>query len=385
MGLLAVLLFNFRSILGPLLLAFILTYLLHPVAALLSRATRLSWRVSANLVFLLVVILIVGLSTLTGVVIVQQVQSLIRVLQGFINDLPDLIDSLDNQIYMIGPYQIALDQFFDLSSLSDQIISWLQILVGRAGSLVSTFATGAASMVGWALFSLVVAYFILADAGQVPDAIQFIRIPGYDYDVRRMAHELGKIWNAFLRGQLIIVGLVILSYTILMNILGVRYALGLAIMAGLARFVPYVGPWTTTMVTFLVAFFQTENYFGLPALYFALLVISLSFLLDQVFDNLVSPRLLGQTLGVHPAAVLVAAIIAARLIGIIGLVLAAPVLASFKLVSQYTIRKLFDLEPWPEEKDQSQTLDLSWLQRGSRRTLIRVRRFFDRLKSDNRK
>jgi hypothetical protein len=70
--------------------------------------------------------------------------------------------------------------------------------------------------------------------------------------------------------------------------------------------------------------------------------------LDQIFDNLVSPRLLGQTLGVHPAGVLIVAIIAANLIGIIGLVLAAPVLATVNLLGRYIGRKMFDMDPWPE-------------------------------------
>jgi predicted PurR-regulated permease PerM len=101
-------------------------------------------------------------------------------------------------------------------------------------------------------------------------------------------------------------------------------------------------------VTFLVALFQGENYFGLVPYQYAILVVVSAFVLDQIFDNLVSPRLLGQALGVHPAGVLIAAIIAANLIGIIGLVLAAPVLATLGLLGRYIARKMLDLDPWPE-------------------------------------
>jgi len=86
-----------------------------------------------------------------------------------------------------------------------------------------------------------------------------------------------------------------------------------------------------------------------------------SVLLDQVFDNLVTPRFLGATLGVHPAAVLVSALIATNLIGIIGLVLAAPVLATIQLIGRYTLRKMFDLEPWPEDDSLVQPIELPWL------------------------
>jgi predicted PurR-regulated permease PerM len=76
------------------------------------------------------------------------------------------------------------------------------------------------------------------------------------------------------------------------------------------------------------------------------MVLACSVVLDQIFDNLVSPRLLGDVLGVHPAAVLIGAVVATNLIGIVGLVLVAPALASLKLVGNYMLRKMLDLDPW---------------------------------------
>jgi len=361
------LLIYFRSIIGPLLLAGILTYLLHPLAYHLSDATRLSWRSAVNLIYLLLVIILAGLSTLTGLAVVQQSQSLIRVIQNFVIDLPELIEQISANIITIGPCQIDLSQFLDLNTIGEQLINSLQLIISRAGTLVSTFASGAASTLRWGFFVLLVSYFLLADAGKVPDSVNYINIPGYDSDIRRMGRELGRIWNAFLRGQLIIVVLVIISYTILLTALGVRYSLALALLAGLARFVPYVGPLTSGMVTALVTFFQGQNYFGLEPIYYMLLVLVTGIILDQIYDNLISPRILGQTLGVHPAGVLVVAIIAANLIGIVGLLLAAPVLATVQLVGRYTIRKMFDLDPWPEPETQPKPMEFPWLERAVRR------------------
>lgn len=352
-ALIAAFLVNFRNILGPLLMAFIITYMLHPITGLFSKITHLSWRASANILFLIFIIIIITIFTVTGVAIAQQIQSLIRVLQRFLTDLPAIVDNLSKQVYTIGPFRLELGQFLDLNSLSSELINAIQLLLGRAGSLVSTFVTGAATTLGWTLFTLLVSYFILTDVGEFPDLIDYIKIPGYDADIRRMGRELGNIWNAFLRGQLIIVTLVIIMYTLLMSILGVNYALGIAILAGIARFVPYVGPLTTGIITALVAFLQGHNYYGLDPVYYMVLVVTSAVILDQIFDNLVSPRILGQSLGIHPAALLVTAIIAANLIGIIGLVLAAPVLASAQLISGYTLRKMFDLDPWPEQEQQA--------------------------------
>jgi predicted PurR-regulated permease PerM len=353
-GVVVAMLIYFRSIIGPLLLAFILVYLLHPITSFLNTHTKLSWRASSNIIYVILLIILIITSTLTGLAAVQQIQSLIIVIERFVNDLPNQIDTISRQIIIIGPYRFDLSQFTDLGQLGDQVISTLQLLIGRAGTVVGTLASATASTIGWGLFILVISYFVLADIGKVPNSQDFINIPGYSYDIQRMSNSIGRIWNAFLRGQLTIVIMVIISYTILLSILGVRYAFAIAILAGLARFVPYVGPFITYIVMGLVTLFQGGNYFNMQPVFYTMLVIVLSIIMDQIYDNLVSPRIMGRSLGVHPAAVLVVAIIFARLIGLIGLLLAAPVLASVNLVGRYTIRKMFDRDPWVDTKEQVQ-------------------------------
>jgi predicted PurR-regulated permease PerM len=373
-GMLFALVIFFRSSIGPLLLVLIVTYLLHPLAAQLTKVTKLSWKWAVNLVFLVLLILIIGLFIAVGVVVVQQIQSLIRIIQTFLSELPQMLDTLSKQTYSLGPYQLDFGNSMDLNTLSDQLIQGTQLVIGRAGSVVSTFATGAASTIGWMLFVMLIAYFTLSGIGKTPDAVQYIRIPGYEYDIRRLSRELGRIWNSFLRGQIAIVLLVIITYSVVLSILGLRYALGIALLSGLARFVPIVGTWITAIVTFLVALFQPQNYYGLDPLFFALIVVGICFMMDQVFDHYVTPRIMGDTLGINPGAVLVVTILAASFIGIVGLLIAAPFLATIKLIGQYIIRKLFDLDPWPEPEKIAQNMNAPTLRQAFQRlkTWLRI-------------
>lgn len=366
-AIMATMVIYFRSIIGPLLLAFMLAYLLHPLADRLSSIRGLSWRLSVNIIYLVLIIVLAGLTTLTGLAVVQETQSLVTIVQDFLAELPTLLEEMATTTYSIGPFTIDLSGYLNLETIGDQLITNLQGLVGRAGALVGSLASGAAGTVGWAIFTLIVSYFILADAGKVPDAIQFIDLPGYADDIRRIGREMTRIWNAFLRGQITIVIIVIITYSILLAVMGVRYSIAIAILAGLARFIPYLGPVIVYVVMGLVTLFQPDNYFGLDPLQYTLLVIAVSIVVDQVFDNLVSPRILGQSLGVHPAAVLVVAIIAANLIGLVGLVMAAPVLATVQLVGRYTLRKMFDQDPWPEPESAEQPLQPTLLVRLLRR------------------
>lgn len=352
-AILVALLIYFRSIIGPLLLAVILAYVLHPAAAALSQATKLNWRWSTNIVFLIFVLLLLTILTVAGLAIVQQMQSVIGVINTFTNTLPDFVDQLSSRVYFIGPYQFGLSQT-DLQSLANQLLDTLQPAIGRVGSLLSSFAASALFTIGWIFFVLVIAYFLLARTGEVTDEMIQLDIPGYNTDIKRMSIEFRRIWNVFLRGQLVIFILAIILYSILLYALGVRYALGIAILAGVARFIPYVGPFIVWIVTALVAFFQGYNYFGLEAWQYMVLVVALCLLLDAFLDNIIVPRFHGDTLGLHPAAVLVAALVAARLIGFVGLMLAAPVLATMVLMSRYFLRKMLDQDPWPPSEDENQ-------------------------------
>jgi len=130
----------------------------------------------------------------------------------------------------------------------------------------------------------------------------------------------------------------------------VHYAIGLAFVAGLARFVPYVGPAINWAVLVLISYFQVFKLFGLSPLYYTLLVLIIALVIDQIFDYVVSPRILSDSLKVHPAAVLVAAIVAANLFGLLGVVVAAPILATSALLWKYIMRKMMDLNPWSEEE-----------------------------------
>jgi predicted PurR-regulated permease PerM len=359
-AILIALLVYFRSIIGPLLLAVILAYVFHPAAAFLNQKTGFNWRWSVNIVFLIFALILLSILTVSGLAILQQMQSLVGVINTFTRTIPDLIDQLSSQVYLIGPYRFELSQT-DLQAFANQFIDTFQPIIGRFGSLLRSFAASALVTLGWGFFVLVIAYFLLARTGEVTDEMIRIDIPGYNADIRRIGTEFRRIWNVFLRGQLVIFLLAILLYSILLTGLGIRYSLGIAILAGLARFIPYVGPFLVWITTALVAFLQGANYFGMEPWAYAVLVVGLCLVLDAVLDNFVVPRFHGDTLGLHPAAVLVAALVATRLIGLVGLVLAAPVLASMVLVSRYFIRKLLDEEPWPPSDDESKDEDISWI------------------------
>lgn len=347
---LGALLVRFKFIIGPVLMAFILAYLLLPLALWLSKRTPLSWAIAVNLIYLIFVVILLALLTWGGVGLIGQVQNLITAVQNYANQLPIFIDSLSHQIYVVGPFKFDFSTI-DWQAIGQQILSYIEPALGRVGGLVGTLASGAASTLGWMAFVVIVSYFFLLESGGFRARIIQVDIPGYSEDIRRLSQKLGQIWNAFLRGQIIIFFSKVLTYTVFMSILGVHYAFGVALIAGFASFLPYIGPAINWIVLGLVTYFQGIYPFGLSPFAYTIVAIVTALVIDQIFDNLISPRIMANTLKVHPGFVLIAAIIAANLIGLLGVIVAAPLLATLRLVGRYTLRKLVDKDPWPPEED----------------------------------
>jgi predicted PurR-regulated permease PerM len=345
-GIIAFLFIRFTSLITPLLMVFILAYLLHPIATMISYWLRVSWKAAVNILYFIILILVIGSLTLGGVGLVGQVQSLIQLVETIVASLPKYVESLSGQVFQIGPFQLDM-RTIDLRALSSELLSFVQPLLGRTGNLVTAVAGGAAEIFGWTFFVLIVSYFVMVESSGLQSDLIKVEVPGYNEDLRKLGSKLSTIWNSFLRGQIFIFAMSTVIYIFVLSIFGVRYAIGIAFLAGLAKFLPYIGPAITWVIMALVTYFQAPTPFGMQPLYYMLMVVITTTVIDWIIDNLVVPRIMAQTLRVHPAAVLVTALIAANLLGILGVVIAAPALASIMLLGRYTMRKMLDLNPWP--------------------------------------
>lgn len=339
------LLVQFQNFLGPILLAFILAYLFYPVANILQKNLKIPWRITVTLIYVVAVLAILGLLTWGGLALFDQIQNLITFIENNIDEIPRLVNEFTQNTYVIGPFEFTLSGL-NWNEIANEIVRAVQPIVGRIGSIAGALATGAANTLLWVGVILLVSYFLLAETEGIPNRFLNVRIPGYTDDLKRMGHELSNIWNAFIRGQIIVVLITVVIYTIFLGSMGLQFFFGLALIAALGRFVPYVGAWITWITYGLVALLQGTTIFNLPSGIYALIILGVSMLIDSMLDNLLVPKVMSENLKVHPALVLVGALIAVDLLGIIGILLAAPVVATLKLVFGYIINKLADQDPW---------------------------------------
>ena len=162
-GLIAFLIYRFESLIPPLLLIFIISYLFHPLTAMIANNLHISWKAAVNILYAVILVLLIGLFTVGGIGLIQQVQSLIHQVQTIVNDLPNLLEQLSGQVFKFGPFEFDMNTI-DIQAISQQALSFVQPLLGRTGTLVGAIAGGAAQLFGWLFFILTVSYFVMSES-----------------------------------------------------------------------------------------------------------------------------------------------------------------------------------------------------------------------------
>ena len=338
----ALLLYRLRQLLAPVILAFLLAYILYPVVRRLEVRLRSSRGIAVGLVYLIILLLLGGTTTGIGIAVSQLLAGFGQFLERISQQLPEFVDRLMVLQFQIGPWAIDLSR---VEYLADSLTSAVAPLVSQTGSLLSGVAGATASFVGNALIVLVIAFYVLLYFERIRDWLIEAAPAPYQADARALLGSTGVIWHAFLRGQLIL-GLVVgVAMALTMSILGVRFALGIGLIAGVLEFVPIFGALVTGIISVLVALFQGPNPWGLTPFGFALVVAGASILIQQIENNVLVPRIIGHSLDLNPLVVILALLAAGSLAGVVGLLLAAPAVATLKLVFGYLYWKTVGVQP----------------------------------------
>ena len=323
---------RFSIVLAPLVVAVIIAYLLNPPVNWLTQHTPLKRPVAAAIVYLTFLLILILIPTIGTPLIVQQIRQL-----DF--NVQEIIAQLNQPI----TYSIPILGFnLDINSLVGPIAGSLDIVATGAANV----AVGIAGGLIWTIFIFVVGYYFLVDANRFTHWVDSWVPPAYLEEFKQLRYEIDAVWKAYFIGQLtlaIIVGLIIGVST---AILGIKSALLLGIVAALLELIPNWGYSVSGTVGVLFAFFQGSSYIPLPPWAFALLVAGFYFLMWQIDTNYLVPNIIGNRLHLPPAVIIVGIIAGASVGGALGLLLAAPTIASVRVLGGYIYRRLMDIEPY---------------------------------------
>jgi len=347
---LALLAERFQSLIMQIVVAAMIAYILNPAIAFINERTtvRRGWVLAAT--YLLLAVAVAWVLIALGVAAFQQVSNLINLVPELISDMLKVFEEFTSRTepIIIGTAEIN-PRDIPWDGITNQVLGLAEPVLGKGGQFVSQVATTTIRWVGNLFFIFVLSVYIAKDIPKLSGYVgDFAQGPGYRQDAERLMREFGKIWSAYLRGQ-VILGLVVGTVVwIGLSIIGVQNALALGILSGLLEFVPILGPVIGAGAAMIVALFQPTNYLGIPGWQFAGVVLLLMFVIQQLENNILVPNIVGEALDMHPLLVMLGVFMGGSIAGIIGAILAAPVTASIKLIGVYAWRKIFDLPPFAE-------------------------------------
>ena len=364
----AVAAWRFHGLIIMTVTAAVIAFILNPLIVYVNQRSRIARGWVILIVYLILAVALIWLFVALGVAAYDQARDLINLVPSLIDQIVALLESTGQRsepiiifdVLVIDPVQLPWD------SITNQILGLVEPTLSTSGQFLGQIATTTVRTLGNFLFVFVISIYLSVEFPHFGKHVDSVASqPGYAEDAKHLSSELGRIWDAFLRGQVILGTVIFVVVWLGLSLLGVRNALTLGLLSGLLEFIPTLGPVVGTFVAMVVAFFQPTNPWGLESWQFALLVLALMVVIQQVENNILVPRIVGGALDLHPLIVLIGVLMGASLAGILGAILAAPILASLKLLGTYTWRKLFDLPPFPaaepgenlEEIDPSEVSD----------------------------
>lgn len=332
------------GILPQVAITIILAYVISPIADLISKHLRLNRTFVVAIIYLVLIALILTLPALLIPFLVSQIQDFVEYTPELVREIGELF----KKPLIFGDLQ------FEAQDLYNQISSSIQAIISSMASSTIGLLTNIASGLFWTVFILVASFYLVKDVKIIVTWADEVVPPGYRHDFRRIRLRIANAWNAFLRGQLVLCIVMGVIVAITMAAIGLPNALFIGLLFGVLEFIPNLGPTIASVPAVLIAFFEGSTVLNISNGWFAILVIIINSLLQQLENNFLVPRILGQSLNLHPLVVLIAAIIGAQLAGVLGILLAAPAVATLRILSEYVYYRLLDIPPFPEDREATQ-------------------------------
>jgi predicted PurR-regulated permease PerM len=332
------LLFRFRVILIPLILAIIISFVISPLVNSIQGMFGIRRGLATALCYLC--LLAIFITLLVGVIplLSSQTSDLSQDVLILLRNLGSLVDH---------QYTIA-GQVIDGAAAYRQALVTLQGLLQPVFGRTLQIVVEVISSIIWIIFVPVVSFYLVKDGPALRVWMEGLIPPDYRLDYIHLRDEINSVWSSFFRGQVILALVVSLLFTGVGLILGLPFPLAMGVMAGLLEFLPSLGHGIWLVIASILAFFLGSTWLPVPNIIFVAIVIALHLFYQQFDLNYLIPRIIGQSVRLPPLVVILGIVSGAVFAGVLGVLLAAPTIASARVLGRYVFANLLDLDPFPQ-------------------------------------
>ena len=370
-----------RSVVPMLVISGIVAYVLKPIVDLAERI-RIPRSIGTLVLYLLVLVAFILIPVIFVPILTQQLVSLVDydpnvIVNGVISWTTELVrNAPENYIIDLPGFepfdipigdtiQLVADNFtrfvqdyIDIPT-SSEILTYLQQAIGTATNVVGsataigvTIVSGIIQAFVYAVVVFIVSLYLTKDAPRISNYIQSLAPKSYRPELVDLLLRISRVWHAFFRGQLTLSIIIGFSTWLSLFLVGMPGALLLGIFAGIMEIVPNLGPVLAMVPAVIIALIQGSTNPALAELGnfgFALVVVGIYFLIQQIENSVIVPRVIGDSVNLHPIVIICGVIIGFSMTGILGAFLAAPIIATLRVVGSYVHAKLLDYPPFPED------------------------------------
>ncbi|MFD1361869.1 AI-2E family transporter [Lentibacillus salinarum] len=315
------------TILPPIILAFIAYYLLNPIVNLLERVhIHRIWGI---------IIIILGISgLLTGLILLMapaiesQVKDLAARFPTYLQQMGEGIDNWLQRSFLAPYYEQGYVWFTsNLSDLTSRVAEHLGGAVEGVQNVASTITSVVVAIITFPI----ILFFLLKDGDGFKEFCLRLLPPKYRSDVDRILHNMDVQVGSYIQGQIIVATCIGIMLYIGYLIIGLDYAITLAIIAAVTSVVPYLGPIIAIAPAIIIAIVDSP---------IVLLKLGIVWAAVQFLEgNFVSPNVMGKTMQVHPLTIIIVLLVAGNLFGVVGVILGIPGYAILKVIVVFLFQK----------------------------------------------
>ncbi|NEZ03782.1 AI-2E family transporter [Wenzhouxiangella sp. XN201] len=314
-------------VLTPFFISILIAYIVNPLVGWLE-GFKLRRDLAVSIVFLLALLLL-------GLVLLVIIPVLVRESADFFARLPGYVESFRQTALPWIEAQLGIElnlQGLDVERARGLIQEYFSNIAGAAGNVLSVMTQSGGRFLVW-LSSMVlvplVTFYLLRDWRLLMDTLRDILPRNIEPVVVRLVGDCDEALGGFLRGQLMVMVSLGIIYALGLWIVGLNNAIAIGMIAGLVSFVPYLGAIIGILLAGTTAVIQD---FSLVFL----LSVAIVFVVGQLIESFVlTPKLVGDRIGLHPVLVIFAVMAGGQLFGFAGVLLALPVAAAGTVIVRY--------------------------------------------------
>jgi predicted PurR-regulated permease PerM len=320
----------FRGVLLPFVAGFALAYMMDPLADRLQRIGL--GRLGASLIILILFVLLFIVALMVIVPLLgQQLGEFVERLPSYVARLQQLaVEQGGPLIERLGGSKALSDMQTSVGNLISQGLAWM-------GTFLQGLWSGGQALLG--IFSLlvvtpVVAFYMLIDWDRMVGTVDSWIPMRHRDTVRVIARDIDKAIAGFVRGQALVCVILGTFYAVALTMLGLNFGAMIGMTSGLLSFIPYVGSLTGLILSLGVAIVQFWPDWTLIAATLGIFVFG-----QFVEGNILSPKLVGESVGLHPVWLMFALLAFGSLFGFVGLLLAVPLAAAIGVIARFALQQ----------------------------------------------